>query len=112
MNNFKTTFLAQSSNVINSEQTHPREARKLVLQVLWDDPARSIRAAGLSFVGGGTLKECALLPSQTWVDLGATWRNVSSFTDRQQDGQKPLKMNTIATDRARWQHSDFGRIWR
>jgi hypothetical protein len=112
VNNFKTIFLAQSSNVINSEQTHPREARKLVLQVLWDDPARSIRAAGLSFVGGGTLKECALLPSQTWVDLGATWRNVSSFTDRQQDGQKPLKMNTIATDRARWQHSDFGRIWR
>jgi hypothetical protein len=112
VNNFKTTFLAQSSNVINSEQTHPREARNLVLRALRGALARSIRAAGLSFVGGGTLKECALLPSQTWVDLGATWRNVSSFTDRQQDGQKPLKMNTIATDRARWQHSDFGRIWR
>ena len=112
MNNFKTIFLAQSSNVINSEQTHPREARKLVLQVLWDDPARSIRAPGFSFWGAGALSEYALVPPQTWVDLGATLRNVSSFTDREQDGQNPLKMNTIATDHARWQHFDLSRIWR
>jgi hypothetical protein len=112
VNNFKTIFLAQSSNVSNSEQTHPREVRKLALRALRDALARSIRAVGFSFVGAGALSEYALLASQTWVDLGATMRNVGTFTDREQDGQKPLKINTIATDHARGKHFNLSWIWR
>ena len=109
---FQTIFLAQSSNVSNSEQTSPREARKLVLRVPWDALAKSIRASGPSFVGAGVLSKYALFLSGTWVDLGATRRNASTFTDREQDGQKPLKMNTIAAGHARGQHFNLSRIWR
>ena len=112
MNNSKTIFLAQSSKVSNSEQTSPREARKLMLRVLRDALAKSIRASGSSFVGAGVLSEYALFLSRTWVDLGATRRNARTFTDREQDGQKPLKMNTIAADHARGQHFNLSRIWR
>jgi hypothetical protein len=83
-----------------------------MLQVLRDALAKSIRASGASFVGAGVISEYALILSQTWVDLGATRRNVRTFTDREQDGQKPLKMNTIAAGHARGQHFNLSRIWR
>ena len=82
----------------------PREARKLVLQVPRDALAKSVRASGFPFVGAGVLSEYALFPSLTWVDLGATRRNVRTF--------KPLKMNTIAADHARGQHFNLSQIWR
>jgi len=90
----------------------PREARKLVLQVPRDALAKSVRASGFPFVGAGVLSEYALFLSRTWVDLGATRRNARTFTDREQDGQKPLKMNTIAADHARGQHFNLSQIWR
>ena len=112
MNNSKTIFLAQSSNVSNSEQTRPRKAQTLMLRALRDALAKSIRASGSSFVGAGVLSEYALFLSRTWVDLGATRRNARTFTDREQDGQKPLKMNTIAADHACGPHFNLSRIWR
>jgi hypothetical protein len=83
-----------------------------MLRVLRDALAKTIRVSGFSFVVAGGLSEYALFPSLTWVDLGATRRNVRTFTDREQDGQKPLKMNTIAADHARGQHFNLSRIWR
>ena len=84
MNNFKTIFPAQSSNVSNSEQILPCESWKLVLQALGDAPTKEHpkRRSPVLRVLGYSEKN-TLPPCQTCVERGASTRDVGTFTVRE-----------------------------